>query len=182
MERLDPEGNNPIAQATLFEQAVGSTAVPQAYLCCALQREQVRVYCLHLPSHYIEAMDGQANPWDDKEYAFLGDVTQGVITTVKFPNDAFQVVGNVRAKTSDYIVTNLNLLGNKGLPHLVADDHEVTLVATRRLIYLPYRHVPFFMSPAGYTLRETWEQLYPVLVANNDLQNCAPLINWLRVI
>jgi hypothetical protein len=128
MERLDPEVNNPIAQATLFEQAVGLTAVPQAYLCCALQREQVRIYCLHLPSRYMAVMDGQATPWDDKEYAFLGDITQGVIAMVEFPANAFQVVGNVRAKTSDYILTNLPLLGNKGLQHIAVNDPEATFV------------------------------------------------------
>jgi hypothetical protein len=54
----------------------------------------------------MAAMDGQATPWDDKEYAFLGNVTQGVIVTVEFPANALQVVGNVRAKTSDYILAN----------------------------------------------------------------------------
>jgi hypothetical protein len=73
-------------------------------------------------------------------------------------------------------------LGNKGLQHIAVDDPEATLVSTRHLVYLPYRYVALFLSPAGYTLLEAWEQLYPALVATNDLPICGPLINWLRVI
>jgi hypothetical protein len=49
MERLDPEVNRVISHVILFQQAIGTGPVPQAYLCCALQQNQVRIYCLYLP-------------------------------------------------------------------------------------------------------------------------------------
>jgi hypothetical protein len=182
MDRVDLEMNRMLTPLLLLEQAVGAGPVPQAYLCCSLQRNQVRIYCLHIPSKYVGALDGRLSPWDGNSYAFLGEITQGVATTVNFPNTSFNPVMNVRSKTSDYIVTHLDALGNKGLPPTQADEPDTELVSTRRVIYLPARYVPLLLSPAGYTLRQTWDLLYPALVTNNDLVRCAALIKWLRVI
>ncbi len=81
------------------------------------------------------------SPWDGNTYAFLGEITQGVITTVNFPNTSFNPVMNVRSKTSDYIVTHLDAIGNKGLPPATAETPEDELVSTRRVIYLPARYM-----------------------------------------
>jgi hypothetical protein len=158
MGRLDPETNQLVTPLLLFEQAVGAGPIPQAYLCCALQHNQVRVYCLHLPTKYVGALDGQTCPWDGNSYAFLGEITQGVVTT------------------------HLDLIGNKGLPAVLADEPNAELVSTRRVMYLPARYVPLFLNPAGYTLRQSWDLLYPAIVTNNDLVVCSSLLKWLRVI
>ncbi|MFN9983024.1 MAG: hypothetical protein ACK53Y_24070, partial [bacterium] len=92
MERLDPEVNQAVTPLILFEQAVGAGPIPQAYLCCALQQNQVWIYCMHLPSRYISSMDGQVTPWDGNSYAALGEITQGVVTTVGFLNTSFSTV------------------------------------------------------------------------------------------
>jgi len=104
MDWLDPETNQAVTPLILLEQAVRAGPVPQAYLCCALQQQQVRVYCVHLPSKYISTIDGQVTPWDGNSYAALGEITQGVVTTVTLPNTCFATVLNVRAKTTDYIL------------------------------------------------------------------------------
>jgi hypothetical protein len=161
MDRVDPETNQLVTPLLLLEQAVGAGPVPQAYLCCALQRNQVCIYCLHIPSKYVGALDGRMSTWDGNSYAFLGEIIQGVATTVNFPNTSFNPVINVRSKTSDYIVTHLDAIGNKGLPPAQADEPDTELVSTRRVIYLPARYASLLLSPAGYTLRQTWELLYP---------------------
>jgi hypothetical protein len=127
-------------------------------------------------------LDGQTSPWDGNSYAFLGEITQGVVTTVNFPNNSFNPVMNIRSKSSDYIVTHLDLIGNKGLPAVLADEPDAELVSTRRVMYLPARYVPLFLNPAGYTLRQSWDLLYPAIVTNNDLVVCSSLLKWLRVI
>jgi hypothetical protein len=111
-------------------------------------------------------MDRHTTPWDSKSYAFLGNVTQGVLTTVGLLSTTFRTIVNVRAKTSDYIVTNLDTIGDKGLSALLVDEPEVTLVSTWQIMYLPYRNVPLFLNPAGYTLRQAWELLYPTMPLN----------------
>ena len=127
-------------------------------------------------------MDGQVTPWDGNSYAALGEIIQGVVTTVGFPNTSFSTVLNVRAKTSDYILNNLATIGNKGFRAILLDEPEAEMVSTRKIMYLPARYVPLFLNPSGYTLRQAWELLLPALVTHNDLAACASLIKWLRVV
>jgi hypothetical protein len=49
------------------------------------------------------------------------------------------------------------------------------------LVYLPARYVPLFLDPAGYTLRQVWEELYPAIVNANDLQAYHTLLKVLRI-
>jgi hypothetical protein len=70
--------------------------------------------------------------------------------------------------------------GAKGLPSPQANDPEGTLVNTRQFMYLPARCTSLMLDPAGYTLRQAWEILYPAVVDANDLNNCQTLLNWLR--
>jgi hypothetical protein len=100
MHRFNPEINNTISYIILMEQAVGSGPVPQAYLCCAQHQQQTTIYCLHLPSKYIGALDGQQTPWDNRVFVFLGEVTQNTATSVQLVDTSFQAVIESRALTT----------------------------------------------------------------------------------
>jgi hypothetical protein len=101
MARFDPEVNPGITAATLLEQAVGSGPVPQAYLCCMVRQNQVMILCLHLLSRYTSSLDGRVTPWDGMSFAFLGEVTQGQVTTATIPDTAFRVIANVPSHSTD---------------------------------------------------------------------------------
>jgi len=116
MHRFDPEINNTISHIILLEQAVGGGPVPQAYLCCVQRQQQTRIYCLHLPSKYIGALDGKQTPWDSRVFMFLGEVTQNTATSVQLADTAFQAVMNTRVKSLDYMVTHLDELQDLGFP------------------------------------------------------------------
>jgi hypothetical protein len=182
MARFDPEVNPGITAAMLLEQAAGSGPVPQAYLCCTLRQNQVTLVCVHLPSRYISSLDGRTTPWDGMYFAFDGEVIQGQVATVALPETLFRAVVNVPSHSTDYIVTNLDLIGGCGLPAPAPNAPDATAVTTRMAIYLPVKYVPLLLSPSGYTIRQVWEIIYPALVNANDLLNCAPLIKWLRAI
>jgi hypothetical protein len=97
LNRFNPESAHAVAANVLLEQVVSTPAhVPQAYLCCALSRQGLRVYCMHMPSKFAAALDGSTTPWDNLVFAFLGDVVQGMTTTVTFPSNAFQATANIR--------------------------------------------------------------------------------------
>jgi hypothetical protein len=180
MERFDPE-LNATSHVTLLDQAVASGPVPQAYLCCIRRQNQVRVVCVHLPSRFVGALDGQVTPWDELHFACIGEVVQGQISMVILPDNCFWIVPNVRAKSSDYIVTHLEELGDNGIPRVAADDAEANQISTRAFMYVPARYVPLLLNPAGYTLRQMWELLYPAIVDANELLSCSALVKWLRV-
>ncbi len=182
MERFDPDVNNVVTPLLLQEQAVGSGAVPQAYFCCTQRQDQVRIYCVHLPSKFTSALDGTDTPWDGLTFAFLGDLVQGVVTTIQLPTTMFRFLPNTRTRSAEYISNHLDTLGPQGLPEIAPDDEEeFEVVNTRSLVYLPARYVPLFLDPAGYTLQQVWEVLYSAIVNANDLQACNTLIKWLRV-
>jgi len=161
---------------------VGTGLVPQAYLCCAKQQQRTRVYCVHLSSRFTSSLDGQVTQWDSCSFAFLGELIQGTVQSVTLPLDAFCVTNNVRAKTADYVVTHLNEVTDAGLPPIAINQEDATVFSTRRIMYLPPRYVPLLLSPSGYSLRETWEILYPALVNVSDLVHCTPLLKWLRAV
>jgi hypothetical protein len=67
----------------LFEQAIGTPpSVHQAYLCCATSQWGPRIFCIHAPSCFVSALHGRITPWDNNCYAYLGDVTQEIATSV----------------------------------------------------------------------------------------------------
>jgi hypothetical protein len=181
MARFDIDTNPGVTPVMLFEQAVGVGGAPQAYLCAVNVQQDVKIFCIHLPSRFVSALDGTVTPWDGRGFASLGEVTGTTVTTVAFPDIAFRPVMNTRAKTSDYIVTHLDELGRKGLAPAAANDVDSSNVNTRTFMYLPPRYVPLLLDASGYNLKSTWEILYPAIVDAHDLVNCQPLINWLRI-
>ena len=182
MERMDPEVNQALSHIMLLEQAVGMGPVPQAYLCCTVRRNQVRVFCLHLPSRYISSLDGNPTPWDGLTFAFIGEITQGMITTVELPANVFRTVNNVRARTCDYIISHLDEIEGAGLEPVLADEPTTNRLSTRQIMYLPPKYVPLMLSPAGYTLRQMWDNLYPAIIENQDEGQCGALLKWMRVV
>jgi hypothetical protein len=182
MERMDPEVNNALSHVMLLEQAVGVGPVPQAYLCCSVRRNQVRVFCLHLPSRYVSSLDGNLTPWDGQIFAFLGEITQGMITTVELPANAFRTVNNVRAKTCEYIISHLDEIEQAGLEPVLADEPTSNRISTRQIMYLPPRYVQLMLNPSGYSLRQMWDILYPAILANQDEIPCGALLKWMRAV
>lgn len=89
---FDPLQHNIVTPVFLVEQA---------------GQQQIRIYCLHAPSKFVSALSGRAMPWDGKGYAFLGEVTQGVTTTVEVSKEAFQPILYVRVQKLGYIQDHL---------------------------------------------------------------------------
>jgi hypothetical protein len=152
MQRFDPE--NPLqAQVNadiLFDQALGTPPTShQAYLCCATTRRGPRIFCLHAPSRFHSALDGRVILWDNNSYAFLGDVTDEVATTVVFPPNAFIIVPAVTTYDAAHIMANIHTLNGFDVLPAVPKKVEVTNTApttTRYMMYLPSRYTILFMD------------------------------------
>jgi hypothetical protein len=181
MGRFEPEQENRIPAEVLLEQALGAGCVPQAYLCCAATRRGPRLYVIHLPARFTGALDGHTTPWDNNLYAFLGEVTQGMATTVVFPTTAFNEIEHIRARSAESILQSLDAInGTEGFPPVPPNDPTTVDVSTRYLMYLPARYVPLLLDSSGYTIKQVWEILYPALLQNQDLPDCTALLNWLQ--
>jgi hypothetical protein len=57
---------------------------------------------------------------------------------------------------------------------------DVSVVSARGIMILPAQYVPLLLKGRGYTVREIWELLLPLLVDDNQEDDCRPLIDWLR--
>jgi len=170
-----------VTHVYLYEQAVGMGNVLQGYLCCTMMQQQIRIYCLHGLSKLISDLDGRVTSWDGKSYAFLGELTHGMATTVEFPEAAFRLVPNIRVRTLDYIQDHWDEVTALGMPFLPADEPDTTVISTRNMMYVPARYAQHLLRSSGYTPREVWDILLPSIIAENDVHRCTPLLNWLMV-
>lgn len=147
MSRFDPMHANAVQGNVLMDQALGASAVPQAYLCCSSSRRGTRIHCVHMPSRFTGSLDGHVTPWDNNLYAFLGEITQSVATIVAFPSTAFNVVENVRAHSADYILQKLDTInGQDVFPPVTPNDGHAVIITSRYLMYLPTRYVPLLLD------------------------------------
>jgi len=183
MQRFRAErGANTNENMVLFRQAAANPRpVLQAYLACVATVRGPRIYCLHSPAIFTAALDGTTTPWDDKAYAFLGEPVQGMATVVHFPETCFNVV-NGWAKTTNHIMGHLDEFNEFGSLEPVSEhDNTVSHAFARLLTYIPVRFAAQLLDARGYTPRQIWETLYPQLVADNIVEVCRPLLDWLRL-
>ncbi len=182
MQRFDASQDDAIANATLFQQVVrqgGRTL--QSYLCCGRSMNGPKVFALHLPSIFIGTFDSEATIWDDKCFAIKGDVVQGMVSVVNFPNDAFDII-EVRVKSLEYMLENLEELQVMPLfPAALDNEDETEMVRTRNFMFLPAAYASLLLRSTGYTALEVWEVLYPAMEQRQDLEICLPLLQWLQV-
>jgi hypothetical protein len=182
MERFDPDRNDAVRDDVLFQQAVslGGTTL-RAYLCCGITLNVPKIYCVHLPTKFVAAMDGTTTPWDDRSFAFLGDIVRGLITTIMFLDDAFDEI-TIRTRTIDYMVQHQEELTDAPFfPMATPQDDQSEEITTRKLMFLPAVYVPLLINSRGYTAKEVWASLYPAILQRQELNTCAPLLKWLQV-
>lgn len=169
---------SPMTHQLLLDRVTGNMTTPQAYL--AIYTTDVpRVYCLHRPSRFVPDIMGTASPWDNASFAFLGDITEGIMTTVYFPPNAFQLTPDTETYSAQEGIALLQ--AEPRLPQLTIQQGTGSLLRTRRLMALPTKYAPMFLDAAGTPLSTAWLMLYPHLVQDNLLIACSPLVNWFRV-
>jgi hypothetical protein len=185
MARFSANRPDALAANELLSQVVslGGNQL-HAYLLCGISNgaHGPRIYCVHFPTSFISSLEGQSSLWDHINFAFLGDVMSGQVTTVVFPNSAFDVF-TARVRTPDYMSQHLDELTAESPlfpaePPGAANTEEITV---RQAIYLPAVYVPLLLSASGYTAKQVWERLYPAVLQRQDLEDCEPLIQWLQV-
>jgi hypothetical protein len=181
MNQFDAGRVNAVPERTLLDQAIGLGAqTAQAYVCCGLAPGGVKIFCLHCPTRYAASLEGDITGWDKLCFAFLGELVQGTIMNILFPEDAF-TTATLRVPSIEYIQQHLDDLMEKPyFPPMDDHDDNSTQVTTRKLMYLPAVYVPLLISSSGYSLKEVWTRLYPALVQRQEVEICLPLLQWLQ--
>jgi len=185
MARFEASVPAAVASDMLFQQVTGIGAGQlQAYLRCSSGVGQAgpRIHCVHLPTKFHASLEGEPSAWDDRCFAFLGEVVQGHVTNVLFEETSFDIV-TTYTRSQEYMSQNLEALTSQSplFPPIGANHADAEEVTTRHVMYLPAAYVPLFLSAGGYTPRQVWERLQPALEQRQELQTCAPLLKWLQV-
>jgi hypothetical protein len=130
-------------------------------------------------------MIGIPSRWDDKVFAFAGDVEEGTVISVNFPDDAFDPAGGgtvvYRPSTSARIdellaaAPDAELLGP-----FVVTDAQVRRSSTRNMMYVPPRYVPI-VAARRLTPRQLWTDLVGAIRADGNEVPCAALVNWVAL-
>lgn len=130
----------------------------------------------------MSALDGRVTPWDNNLYASLGKVTQDIAPMVCFPSNAFVPAANVLAFTEEHIQANLQGLNVLDIfPAPAAVNNHTTLVTAHYLMYVPSCYIHLFLDSSGYTVKQIWQVLLPLLNQHRDMAHCQALLKWLRV-
>jgi hypothetical protein len=163
MNRFDANRDNALQGNVLYSQVVSvGGEVPQAYSCCGVTNNVPKIYCLHMPARFVAALDGMTTEWDDLSFAFLGDIVQGLVSIVQFPDDAFNSLA-IPVKTVDCMLQHQDELANQHV-FVLQDEDDSELIVTRSFMYLPAVYVPLMLNSRGYTEKQVWEILYPAII------------------
>jgi hypothetical protein len=174
--------NNINGDVLLRHTLQASQAIPKVYLCLVRTGvNRVEIIAPHRPTSY--AVDQIRNtPWDDRNFAFLGDVRPGnYIKMVEFPDNAFEITGAQRVPTVDN--TTALLAASPTRPILLplagnAPDSED--IETRMMVQVPQEYIGLVLG-RSLTPRRAWEELAGSIIGDGRENECAHLLNWLRV-
>jgi len=182
MNHFDANHDNALQGKVLHSQVVSMGGdVPQAYLCCGVTNNVLKIYCLHMPAKFVATLDGTTTEWDDLSFAFLGNIVQGLVSIVLFLDDAFNSLV-IPVRTVDYMLQHQDKLTNHFVfPPVLQDEDDYELIVTRSFMYLPAVYVPLMLNSRGYKAKQMWEILYPAIIQRQEQDICKLLIQWLQV-
>ena len=178
---FEPDGTR--TPAELLDLVLTSTSIPQVFVVAAQNMSgETRIYLLHRPQR-ITAPLGGSSPWDGSIFATNGEVLGNLIVTVAFPNNPFQVCPATRIRSAADISLHFqeteNALFIPATPVGAADSEEVR---ARYVMYFPAALVtPELLSTQGTPPRRFWELVVPLIESLGKVEECATLINWMRV-
>ena len=119
-----------------------SQHIPTAFLVLSTRPGETAptVKCYHRLTKFLPRMGMPASPWDDKVFAFSGDLLHGQLSTVTWERVLYQPVSNnaIIVGTDTLIEDQLGVDTNVQMMGPFADGDEGTeRVRVRNTVYLP---------------------------------------------
>ena len=187
MADYDLSGQGALSAEELHDtvNSCASQRIPTAFLVLSVRpgEEAPTVKCYHRLTKFLPRMGMPASPWDDKVFAFSGDLLNGQLSTVKWERALYQpasnnqiIVGTDTLVEDQFAVdANIQLLGP-----FADGDAGTERVRVRNTVYLP----PMFVSTMideEMSPREAWFRLGGAISSEGKLVECKPVIDWLKV-
>ena len=180
LSAFDSEG--PLAPAALRDNFLDAGNDTPKVLLYLQPGPEPRIRMVHRVTRYTPAL-GLTTGWDGSVFAMASDVGPGnQITWVHFPATvAFTRTAYVRVPLVAHMVAAWTAAPAAQLLGPFADNAPSTeAVRTRFFSPVPKAYVPLVMGRDSWAPRELWEQLATVIIDDNRLPMCSPLLKWLR--
>lgn len=155
--------------------------VPKVVLCMPTNDPPV-IKVLHTPFNCPPTL-GRPSPWDNQLFIFGSDIGVGnQYSLVNFSNFVFHQSPNVRVATAATMDNQWTAAaGADCVGPFTAADADTEDKVVRNSIVVPPVYIAHVMERFEWTPHALWDRLYPLLVADNRVVDCAPLLDWLRV-
>jgi len=141
----------------------------------------MKVYLLHHPAWYTAQISVLPTPWDNQVYAMNGEVIGNIAATIQFPEEPFQLTSMVRACTIEQIDEFFNMHPNAELLDVTLPMHQgAKKLKTWPVMYMQSKYVAGLLNPQGISPQKLWELIIPQLWADEKLEECKVLVNWLQ--
>lgn len=152
----------------------------QAYLLLTHEGGKNYIQTVHRPSVLHQLM---GSPIANERFAFLGDVrgTQPPLL-ICWPDKAFDQTNNINVISATAIDTELARMPPvEDLGPFQNNDQGVETVATRKVMYLPFKFVSISLGRA-LTPRQAWDEIGGAVRAEPPEKQATyePLLNWLK--
>ena len=172
----------PDSDELLFSVVTSATKFPNAFLC-VLRDDDGPTYCLvHGVSNYQRVM-GQPSKWDDLPFGFVGEVIDGAITTLQFPDIAFDLPSNGAYLNVPGSLERARELLDQNPDYSMLGpfpdgDANIQQCRTRFFIPVPPAYANIFLGQR-LPIREEFVKMSERLMESGDNQTCLELVEWL---
>jgi len=178
-----PVANPPAPQAVAGAIYASATVDPQAFLLLVTDADHPngRVTLFHRLQRH-EAQLGHPSPFDNRVYAFMGDIVQGQAPpSVEWEPTTFHLAQTVRVPTNAVIDQAIAGDPNFALfDPIDPADAAAEDVRVRNTVLLPFDYVRLAL-PGPLTPRQAWVEIAGAIINDGKANDCQPLLNWLRV-
>jgi hypothetical protein len=181
-EYLEDFGPESAAQPAALRDRVMTMAnnVPKVF--AMMQDTPVpRIVFVHRPTRFAPSWNN-TQPWDDDIYGFQGDVQPGnQINMIEWPVTPFGRTAHTTVPALDHMdAAWTTAIGNDALGPFNANDPNTEQVRARFLCPIPHPYVPLCIGRT-YTPRTFWTDVIGQIAQNQQLPDCAVLVDWARV-
>ena len=187
MDEYEPTLVNAIQPADIRARVLLSAdTMPHAYVSLVGDDAEGvgKIVLVHRPVRYPVSMGQPATPWDNRSFAFVGDVQGpgGHINIVEFPADAFHIAGGGQLHVPTAVVLDAAFAVGPDVASIgpyANGDAGTDVIRTRQYMYCPAKYVHLFLEHR-LTPRQAWERVVGAITNDGAAVACAPLVNWIR--
>ena len=182
------QGNARYAPNVLLERVTQASLqnYPMAFISLrrthnAQGNDPGRLTVCHRISRYPITLQGDPEPWDGNNYAILGNAAHQQVAIVPWTvENSNREPNNLRVLTDQALVQYLAGHPNaQTVGPYEANEDNVMEIRTRYSMIIPHRYVSLVLN-TNLTPRQAWDRIYPALTRDNKVDECRPLLNFLK--